>query len=192
VAAEARQQARRADERDVAVEREAARPAAWPRDGDEVVLLTEADLAVAAVVDPDRAVSEPRRVGAGEPADDRLPRRAGEDDTPSIDREVAMPGTARRDDVGRRGEVRRAHAPAGGDRVELEVIPLEDRSAPALHAAGPPDDGCPTVVADADDGVPPDGVRVEPSADHREVVDVRPAGEEAGSDGNERAMRERR
>src|SRR4029450_10323498 len=74
VVMEAGQDLRGADEGQVAVEAESPRPARQARDGDDPIVLHHAHLAVAAVVDPEPAVVQPRRAATREPAAPPRPR----------------------------------------------------------------------------------------------------------------------
>ena len=124
VRAKARDHARRADERDVVPEAQPARPARQPGDGLDVPARDRDELAVAAVVDPEAAAGEPRRVRPRQPAATGS-RVAPPKITPRPSTgKFRWPGRRR----GRRrrgGEVGRADRRARGDRVQLEVVPRE-------------------------------------------------------------------
>src|SRR5262249_15430253 len=98
--------ARRPDERDPTRASEPARPAPRPGDHRELPVDADADLAVAAVVDPERVAPEACRVRPREPPDNRLARPAREDDAAAVDRKVAIAGPCLADGVGRGREER--------------------------------------------------------------------------------------
>src|SRR6185436_12941959 len=113
-------------------ESEPARPAAGLRHHLEFAVAADADLTVAAIVDPQRLAPQPRRVRPRQPAHDGLAGLAREHDTPAVDRERGIAGAVAPDRVGRCREERLAHGRAGGDRVQLQVVAVELRAAATL------------------------------------------------------------
>ena len=179
---EPRNDARRPDEGDVSVEAESASPSRKLRHRMKPAVADDPDLAVAAVVHPHFATMQACRVGSGQAVDDRLAGRARENDPAPVHREleVSRPPPCQ---PGRRcGEIRSGQVVPRRDRVELEVVPTEDRAVLGLDALRPPDALARPSSSSRTTAFSPTALACRSPADHRQVVEIEAAREESRAD----------